>query len=95
MATAGKAKIFANCLADDCAARVQNARCDRRVHIWHVALQRRRAVHHRHAGQAHIVLQYDLLSLELPRGCPATVVLRYQAACVFSSPDGRYPTARG
>src|SRR6185312_847314 len=27
--------------------------------------------------------------LSLPEGAPATVVLMYQAACVFSSPSGR------
>src|SRR5262249_27874207 len=38
---------------------------DRGVDVGDVALQRRSAVHHRHAGQADVVLERDALALEL------------------------------
>jgi len=55
-----------------------------------VTLERRGTVHHRHAGEAYIILQRDLLAGELcPLDAPLTVVLKYQALYLFSSPSGR------
>ena len=65
MAAAGKAEILAMRLADDGAAGVENARDDGGVNIGRVALERRGAVHHGHAGEADIVLQRDRLAGEL------------------------------
>ena len=62
VAAAGQAKIFAMRLADDRAAGIENAGDDRRIDIRHVAFERRGAVHHRHAGEADIVLQDDALA---------------------------------
>ena len=55
-------------LADDLGAGIQHARDDGGVEIGHVAFQRRRAVHHRHAGQHDVVLERDRLALELAAG---------------------------
>ena len=65
VAAAGEAEIFAHRLADDRAAGIENARRDGRVDIRHIAFHRRGAVHHRHPGEADIVLERDPLALEL------------------------------
>ena len=64
VAAAGQAEVLAVRLADDRAAGVEDARDDRRVDVGHVAFERRRAVHHRHAGEADVVLQDDALAGE-------------------------------
>ena len=56
VAAARKTEIFAHRLAGDRAASVENARDDGRVDIRHIAFHRRGAVHHRHPGDADIVL---------------------------------------
>ena len=70
VAAAGKAELLADRLAEDGAARVQNALDHRRVQVGHVAFERGRPVHHRHAGHADIVLDGDGLALELARAGP-------------------------
>ena len=65
VAAAGEAEIFAMRLADDGAAGVEHAGDDRRVGVGRVAFERRGAVHHRHARDADIVLDRDLLAGEL------------------------------
>ena len=49
-------------LADDGAAGVEDAGDDGRIDVRHVAFERRGAVHHRHAGEADIVLEDDALA---------------------------------
>lgn len=44
-------------LAHDGPARLQNALGDRRVDFGRVALEQRAAVHHRHTGEANVVLK--------------------------------------
>jgi hypothetical protein len=68
VATTGKAEIFADRLADNRAAGVENARNDCRIDIRHVAFHCRGAIHHRHAGNAGIVLERDRLAFELAGG---------------------------
>ena len=82
-------KILAMRLADDRAAGIEDALHHRRVDVGDIAFQRRRTVHHRHAGQHDVVLQHHGLALELAVGRACTVVLTYQALCLFSSPVGR------
>ena len=65
VAAAREAEVLAHRLAEDGAAGVQNARHDGRIHVGHVALERRSAVHHRHSGDAHIVLDREPLAFEL------------------------------
>ena len=65
VAAAGKAEILAMRLALDGGARVQQPLDDGRVDVRHITFQRGRAVHHRHAGQHHIVLERDGLALQL------------------------------
>ena len=55
-------------LAEDRGAGVEHAGHDRGVDVGHVAFERRGAVHHRHAGDADIVLERDPLALELALG---------------------------
>ena len=68
VAAAGEAEILADGLADDGAAGVEDAGDDGGVDVGHVALERRGAVHHRHAGEADVVLERHLLALELAGG---------------------------
>ena len=65
VAAAGEAEIFAMDLADDGAAGVEHAGDDGRIDIGDIAFERRGAVHHRHAGEADIVLERDRLAGEL------------------------------
>ena len=65
MAAAGHAVIFAHRLAGDLAAGVENALDDRRVDVGHVAFQEIGADHHRHAGEADVVLERDAAAGEL------------------------------
>src|SRR5262245_5259831 len=65
MAAAGHAEIFAYRLAGDLAAGVENAGYYRRVDVGHVAFHELRADHHRHPGEADIVLERDLAAGEL------------------------------
>ncbi len=65
MASAGEAETLAMRLADDLAARVQDARDDGGVEVGYVALQGRRTIHHRHAREHHVVLEHDGLALKL------------------------------
>ncbi len=51
--------------ASNLGAGVQHARDDGGIEVGDVTLQRRRAVHHRHAGEHDIVLERDGLALEL------------------------------
>src|SRR5262249_57868252 len=67
VAAAREAEVLAVRLADDGAARVEDARHDGGVDVGDISLEGRGAVHHRHAGQAHVVLEGDLLARELPR----------------------------
>ena len=62
VAAAGKAQILAYRLAENAPAGVQNARNDRRVDFGRIALQNGAAVHHRHAGDAHVVLDGEGLA---------------------------------
>ena len=62
---ARKTKAFAMRLALDRRAGVEQARDDGGVDVGHIAFERRGAVHHRHAGDADIVLDGDRLALEL------------------------------
>ena len=59
-------KYLAVRLAYDGAAGIENARDDGGVDVGNVALERRGAVHHRHAGQAHVVLEHDTLARQRP-----------------------------
>ena len=68
MAAAGQAEMLAMHLALDLGAGIQHARDDGGVEIGHIALQRRRAVGHGHAGEHDVVLQRDGLALELAAG---------------------------
>src|SRR5712691_6350050 len=65
MALSGHTKIFTVCLAEDGAAGVENAADDGRVDLGHIALEGGRPVHHRHAGEHHVVLEDYGLALEL------------------------------
>ena len=65
VAAAGDAVIFAHGLAGDLAAGIEDARDDRGVDLRHVAVEKRGADHHRHAGEAHIVLERDTPAREL------------------------------
>jgi len=66
VAATRKAKAFAIRLARDFTARVEDARDHRRVDVGHVALEHRSAVHHRHAGDADVVLDRDPLAAQRP-----------------------------
>ena len=57
MAAAGHAIVLAHRLAGDFAAFVEDARDDGGVHVRHRAVEEARADHHRHAGEADVVLQ--------------------------------------
>ena len=65
VAAAGEAEILAMHLADDGGAGIEHAGHHGGVDVGHVAFERAGAVHHRHAGEADIVLQRHLLALEL------------------------------
>ena len=66
-----EAEILAMRLVHDRRARVEQAGDDRGVDIGRVTLEGRRAVHHRHARDAHIVLDRDGLALQrAARGAP-------------------------
>src|SRR5262249_40585889 len=65
VAAAREAEVLAVDLAHDGAAGVEHTRDDRGVDVGDVALEARGAVHHRHAGQADVVLERDALALEL------------------------------
>src|ERR1041384_3950647 len=76
VAAARQAEALADRLADDLAAGVEDAGDQGRVDVGHIAFERRRAVHHRQAGDADIVLDDDRLAgqraarLALDRGLP-------------------------
>ena len=55
-------------LAGDLAAGVEDAGDDGGIDIGHVTLERRGAVHHRHPGEADVVLEHDPLARELAAG---------------------------
>ena len=57
VAAAGHAVVFAHRLAGDLAAGVEDARDDGGVDVRHRAVEEVRADHHRHAGEADVVLQ--------------------------------------
>ncbi len=57
MTAARGAQVLAHRLAADRAAGVEDAADDRGVNIGHIALQHAAAVHHRHSGQADVVLE--------------------------------------
>src|SRR6266508_1166810 len=57
VAAAGDTEIFAYGLARDLAAGIENALDYRRVDVGHIAVEELRADHHRHAGEADIVLE--------------------------------------
>ena len=65
VAAAGHAVIFAHRLAGDLAAGIENALDHRGVDLRHIAVQELRADHHRHAGEADIVLERDAPAGEL------------------------------
>ena len=65
-AAAIEAEVGVGGLADDGAASIENPGHHGRVDIGHIALEHRSPVHHRHAGQADIVLENDPLALERP-----------------------------
>jgi hypothetical protein len=65
MAAAGHAVIFAHRLAGDLAAGIENALDHRGIDLRHIAVQELRADHHRHAGEADIVLERDAPAGEL------------------------------
>src|SRR5439155_14043087 len=65
VASPGHTEILAVCLTEDGAAGVENAGDDGRVDLGHIALEGGRPVHHRHAGEHHVVLEDHGLALEL------------------------------
>ena len=65
VAPAREAEVLAVNLAGDGAAGIEDARDDGCVHVGDVALEGGGAVHHRDAGQAHVVLHGDPLAGEL------------------------------
>jgi hypothetical protein len=67
VAAAGKAEVLANGLAGDRPSGVENARHDRRVDIWNVALHCRSAIHHWHTGKADVVFERNPFAVELAR----------------------------
>ena len=66
VARARKAQILAGRLARDGAAGIENPRHHRGVDFRHITFEQRRAVHHRHAGDADVVLDRDLLAAQQP-----------------------------
>src|SRR5262249_47424956 len=64
VAAAGHAVVLADRLAGDLAAGVEDARDDRGVDVGHRAFEEARADHHRHPGEANVVLQRDALAGE-------------------------------
>jgi hypothetical protein len=64
VAPCGYAQVLADCLADDLAAGGEDPPHDGRVDVRDVITQRRRAVHHRDAGERDVVLQRDGASRE-------------------------------
>src|SRR2546425_673090 len=65
VAPAREAEVLAVRLADDLATLVEDAADDGRVEVRNIALERRGAVHHRHAGEHDVVLDRHALALEL------------------------------
>ncbi|MPL89754.1 hypothetical protein SDC9_35796 [bioreactor metagenome] len=68
VAAAGHAEAFAMRLADDRRAGIEKPRHQRCIDVRDIALERRGAVHHRHAGQHDVVLQDHGLALQLALG---------------------------
>ena len=68
VAAAGHAVVFAHRLAGDLAALVEDAVDDGGVDVGHRALEEGSADHHRHAGEADVVLQRDAAAGELAAG---------------------------
>ena len=66
VACAREAEIFAGRLARDGAAGIENPRHHGGVDFRHVTFEQRRAVHHRHAGDADVVLDRNLLAAQQP-----------------------------
>src|SRR5260221_1537267 len=64
VAGAGKTQILAGRLAGDGAACVQDARHHGGIEFRYIAFEQHRAVHHRHAGDADVVLDRDLLAAQ-------------------------------
>src|SRR5262249_29441379 len=62
VAAGREAQILARRLAGDGAAGVEHAGDDGGVDFGHIALERARAVHHRHAGHADVVLDRHRLA---------------------------------
>ena len=65
MAAAGIAEVFAHGLADHFAAGIEHAGHDGRVFVGDKAFIQRRAVQHRHARNADVVLDGDAFTDEL------------------------------
>src|ERR1700730_1962884 len=93
MTAAREAEIFAHRLADDRPAGVENAGYHGRVEIGHIALHRRRAVHHRHPGEADVVLEGDFFALELARSGALDLGLDVPGSVAIVL--GRRPDSRG
>src|SRR5262245_11203206 len=89
MAAAGHAEIFAHRLAGDLAAGVEDALHHGGVDLGHVAFHELRTDHHRHPGEADIVLERDAAASELAPRLALIEVRTYQAPCGFSSADGQ------
>ena len=68
VAASRQAEVLAVRLADDGRPSIEQARDDGRVHVGGVALQSGGAVHHRHPGEAYVVLQRDRASVQRSAG---------------------------
>ena len=62
VAAAGEAETFAVGLADNLGAGVEQAGHNSRIKIRHKTFESCCAVHHRHAGHHHVVLDADALA---------------------------------
>src|SRR6266567_3175232 len=62
VAAAGEAEMLADGLPNNFAAGIQNAGDNGGIELRYVPLQHRRAIHHRHARDTHIVLDSDALA---------------------------------
>src|SRR5262245_20053096 len=65
VAAAGDAEIFAYRLSGDLAAGIEDPLDDGGVDIGHIAFEYLRADHHRHAGEAYVILESDPPASEL------------------------------
>ena len=89
MARPGKAQILARRLAGDRPASLQDTGHDRRIDLGDISFEQLRAVHHRHAGHADIVLDGDRLARQQTGG--RALDLRLPVPGVVGIFLGRWP----